>query len=129
MLTPPALVTNRRECDNAALVAECLRNRCAADFVLWKAGCYLHSNSSCGVWLRRKLPVPPISPRFNGGCLRLWRETIRLLAVCPFETYVVSPNHAVECLAIDFQHARCRLLVASRVRQHTRHMAPFNLRQ
>src|SRR3989442_10079998 len=44
-------------------------------------------------------------------CLRY--ETVP--AVCFVEAYVMSLDHAVEGLAIDSQHPRCRLFVACRV--------------
>src|SRR5882672_11930267 len=45
------------------------------------------------------------------------------------KTYVMPLDHAIQSLTIDSQHPRCCLLIAARVGQHARHVAPLNLRE
>lgn len=39
---------------------------------------------------------------------------------------MVTLDHAIESLAIDCQHSRCGLFVATRVFEHTRDVTPFD---
>ena len=51
----------------------------------------------------------------------------RVGLVAAIELDVMSLDHAVESLAIDFQHARRRLFVTGGVRKHARDVPPFDL--
>src|SRR5260370_40910011 len=56
-------------------------------------------------------------------------ETVWFLKEAFFNPDIMSLDHAVQRFTVDTQHARCCLLVASRVRQDARAMASLNLSQ
>ena len=72
---------------------------------------------------------PRITQIFGFNLCNLWMVLLGSRgAADSFRVDVVTLDHAIECFAIDVQHARGSLLVAARVLQHLRYITSLDLR-